>query len=355
MNSPELESDLLTLREKVDTGALAWQEARTLLESKMGDRPWASKEWKQKRDARLAKSCRQCGSTTPPLILQHTAKRVLFNKLFVDTRHLHWERWQSWKEEHPIEVDVSSLPLDGRACPKCGSGTIRYFVKEGTWKCLCKTGGVFCHHIFTTPTLVVFYETTHKLEKVAKQQRQDDFDEAYQVGKQTIIRAIDQDIRYLSMEDTVTLCKRCAFVADRTEMVLCEICKAKYHSKRYDRCSKCAGIESKPAIEPAVYIETEEEFDNNSYNQGSLLIMNVLKDEFGITVPMQLLSIEQQKILKEHLRTGTHKDRKPTGRKTPYLLWEYYFEGIVIIDCIKLDNEQFRKAVELHAKPRPNS
>jgi uncharacterized paraquat-inducible protein A len=83
--------------------------------------------------------------------------------------------------------------------------------------------------------------TIRSLERTAQQDVQDAFDEEFGIGRKVITKALEHTIRYLSLKDTKTLCKRCAFVEDRTRMILCAVCREKYHSKKYDRCSGCAG------------------------------------------------------------------------------------------------------------------
>ncbi len=149
-----------------------------------------------------------------------------------------------WKRSHTLEIDTSSLIPDAEGCPKCGSTTIRYRKIAGTWICVSKPAGITCGNVFDNPIRVISHQTISKLEKVASQKIQDDFDEEFGIGKKVIITAIEHQIRYLSLKDTKTLCKRCAFVEDKTKMVLCNICRRNYHSTKYDRCSTCAGIDT---------------------------------------------------------------------------------------------------------------
>ena len=276
--------------------------------------------------------------------------------LFEDVHQSLHEQWNTWKEQHPVRVDTSTLPLDGRGCPMCGHANILHRKRTNDYRCRHSSGGVFCDCLFTTPIPIIDPLLIRTLETEAKQRRLNDFNEAHQVGKQAALLAIDQDIRYLSMEDTITLCKRCAFVADRTKMVLCDVCKEKYHAKSYDRCSSCAGVETKPKVDTDVMKDLEIEPEENPYHYGSLLIMNVTKDGFGIAVPMNALTKQQRATLEDYLGKGDYKE--PGRRKGPYLIWEAWnwTDGGVLIDCIKLTDAQYQESLRLYeGRGRSNS
>jgi len=235
--------DQSELKQKLLANEITWQDAQKLISSQKSP-PWKTKEWKSKRDALIATHCAQCGTNEPPLVLQHTWQPKPFSLLFREIRGNYFDQWNVWKSEHPLEIDMSSIQADTNACPKCHSPTIRFRKTMKDWKCIAQESGVFCHHIFETPIRIVSEATRKNLSKVAWVKMLEEFDTVFGIGKQAVIMAIDQHARYISMQDTITLCKKCAFVADRTNMVLCEICKKNYHLTRYNRCAKCAGIHS---------------------------------------------------------------------------------------------------------------
>lgn len=230
------------LLKKVLSNEVSWKDALQLMQPTR--KPWHTKEWKEKRKVLLASQCQNCGTTTPPLVLQHTWHPTPLHRLFYNARKKYQNEWLLWKQSHPMEIDTSSLIPDADGCPKCGSTTIRYRKKAKTWICVSKPGGIACGNIFDHPVRVVSHRTIGRLEKAASQKIQDDFDEEFGIGKKVAILFIEQQLRYLSLKDTKTLCKRCAFVEDRTRLVLCNLCGRNYHSRKYDRCSKCAGMDT---------------------------------------------------------------------------------------------------------------
>lgn len=226
---------------KVSADEMGWIAAREILTSLK--KPWVTKEWKEQRKLLLASACESCGTTTPPLVLQHTWHPTPLYKLFYAARRKYRSEWEAWKGSHPLEVDLSSLVANQDGCPRCRSTVIRYRKRVKTWVCDSKSAGLSCGNVFESPIRVVSPTAVRSLQRTAAQDVQDAFDEAFGIGRKVIMKALEHQIRYLSLKDTKTLCKRCAFVEDRTRMVLCNICKEKYHSKKYDRCSSCAGME----------------------------------------------------------------------------------------------------------------
>lgn len=226
---------------KLTTNEMNWIEARGILTSLR--KPWTTKEWKEARKGLLGSACESCGTTTPPLVLQHTWHPTPMHKLFYAARRKHRSAWETWKESHPLEVDRSALAADLDGCPRCRSTTIRHRKRVNAWICAARSAGVTCGHVFERPMRVASPTAVRALERRAAQDVQDAFDESFGIGRKVITRALEHQVRYLSLKDTKTLCKRCAFVEDRTRMVLCNVCKEKYHSKKYDRCSSCAGVE----------------------------------------------------------------------------------------------------------------
>lgn len=240
MDKEQKAIDQRELLGKVTSNEINWRDALDIITSLK--KPWHTKEWKEQRKVLLASQCKNCGTSTPPLVLQHTWHPTPIYKLFYTARKKFENEWQLWKQTHTFEVDTSSLIPDTDGCPKCGSTTIRYRKKAKTWICASKPKGITCGNVFDTPIRVISPDAIWHLEKSASQKLQDAFDEEFGVGKKVVITALGHNIRYLSLKDTKTLCKRCAFVEDKTKMVLCSICKNKYHSIKYDRCSACAGI-----------------------------------------------------------------------------------------------------------------
>jgi ssDNA-binding Zn-finger/Zn-ribbon topoisomerase 1 len=177
-------------------------------------------------------------------VIQHTWHPSKVEWLFKIERQVYAEQWRQWKEDYPIQVDSSHLLPDADGCPKCGSTTIRYRMRANTWICVHKPKGITCGHVFETPVRVVSYTAVKELEDAALKVVRFEFDDHYGIGLRVATIALQQHLQYISMVNTKTLCKRCAFVEDRTNMVLCTTCKKNYHSRSAPRCPACSGVDT---------------------------------------------------------------------------------------------------------------
>lgn len=59
------------------------------------------------------------------------------------------------------------------------------------------------------------------------------------IQKVAFLFYLDDNIKYLSFEDTITACKKCAFNYDINKMELCPKCKKYYKGISYPTCINC--------------------------------------------------------------------------------------------------------------------
>jgi anaerobic ribonucleoside-triphosphate reductase len=59
------------------------------------------------------------------------------------------------------------------------------------------------------------------------------------IAKEAFLRYLNDNIKYLSFEDTITACKKCAFNYDLNNMELCPKCKKYYKGVPYPTCINC--------------------------------------------------------------------------------------------------------------------
>jgi uncharacterized Zn ribbon protein len=62
---------------------------------------------------------------------------------------------------------------------------------------------------------------------------------SYEIGKEAFLLYLDDYIKYLSFEDTITACKKCAFMFDLNKMEICPKCKKYYKGISYPTCINC--------------------------------------------------------------------------------------------------------------------
>lgn len=99
-------------------------------------------------------------------------------------------------------------------------------------QCGATDGGFVLQHMWHPPSMSqVLRETALSLGM--KQ------DEPHVVYKAQEIYKKNHE-RYMSGKDTVTFCKKCAFLWDKHGLKLCERCRENYHSQDYIVCKQCA-------------------------------------------------------------------------------------------------------------------
>lgn len=234
-----LNTNFKELLDQLNKKTITWQEARDIVLSIKG-KPWETKKWKSKRDLKIGKSCEQCGSQEI-LTLQHLRQPRKYDNALKQLKKWHREKINEWIKKESIEIDLTGIEKTAPCCPKCKSQTIRFRKSFNTWICLSvKNGKKICEHVFEIPDRDVPKSIVIDKEKEEIQRRVDDYIDKSGLGEQAIRTSIQDMLEYLTMDNTITLCKKCAFVADKTNYVLCSYCMKHYHSPYYFMCKECS-------------------------------------------------------------------------------------------------------------------
>lgn len=218
-----LPAQRLGLVKKVWTGDIEPQEA--FAQVMLFPKPHATKEWKARRKTALGDCCANCGTEKGPLVIQHihqppTIARIR-NAFALDAREIYERNKPSMQERI-----ASVVPTDRPVCPRCGSTVIKYRVKKGIWECCSRArgaGGIQhrrCFSEFSEPdfALALTPAAKHKIAEI----KRECWDKAVAESREMpaslarlvyLIAALFSDV-YFSMQDTKTLCKRCAFKED---------------------------------------------------------------------------------------------------------------------------------------------
>jgi hypothetical protein len=67
------------------------------------------------------------------------------------------------------------------------------------------------------------------------------------IGKEAFLLYLNDSIHYLSFEDTITACRKCAYHYDIKSMELCPACKVYYKGIQYPTCIQCLPEEKRKA------------------------------------------------------------------------------------------------------------
>jgi hypothetical protein len=258
--------ELIELREKLAKGEITQDLAKELYwkDYKEGKRAWHTKDWRERRNKIIKERCEICGGTET-LTLQHRShpkkyyeyeKEVSskYAQLFIDSN-------TSVEQRELIEYvrenyEYIPIPL----CPKCNN---RYPNKR-----MRKKPQYFCTECrleFEEPIyktidelINLFYLEKDIAEKHDKcfiskwRKKHNLFQVKYwlqrekvetkfseEIVKEAFLLYLDDNIKYLSFEDTITACKKCAFNFDMNKMELCPKCKKYYKGISYQTCINC--------------------------------------------------------------------------------------------------------------------
>lgn len=188
-------------------------------------KPWATPWWKKQRAKLLASECSRCGSATPPLVLQHVWHPPSFSECLKQAGGIDWEQW---KLSHPIvERGYIEYPMiEKSVCPSCGSSAIRWYKTRDEWQCNGnKHKGGHRSRAFDTPARAMKRGSKGTQEDTEERARymvqaaprreawfsSPEYRERHQ---RAVLIAIENSKRYLSLVDTTTWCRRCAFRED---------------------------------------------------------------------------------------------------------------------------------------------
>lgn len=276
-------SEVIDLREKLANGEIDLDSAKELLwgNYKEGKRSWHTKDWKERRARVIKDKCEICNSEET-LTLQHLSHPKKYNeyekevtrkytKSFIDSNDIIDQH--EFTEHLASRYDYEPIPL----CPNCECRYPNKRIRKVP-RYLCTS----CRHEFETPSylsvdelIAIFYDDNEAIElrdkcfvskdkwrnqhnllnvKYWLQREKAKARGSEKIYKEALILYLDATIKYLSFEDTISACKRCAFNFDLNNMELCPSCKKSYKGVEYATCIQCLPEEKrKMAIEKIEY------------------------------------------------------------------------------------------------------
>ena len=221
-------------------------------------KPWHTKEWNQNRELLIKNYCEQCNSKSVILVAQHLTHPEKFSSIRKELFH---EKLHDYFLVNIIEKpEVSAEDIKvfkekyleiRNACPHCKKLTFRerktmkpkYFCEK------CKTyfdETVEIEYIEKIKSISTneqisayifgqkFYENKMETQnKVFKQFEKE-------ISKIALLKSIELHIKYVSLQEIVTFCKKCASKMDYSNQLLCWSCKENYFFYEiYDNCFNC--------------------------------------------------------------------------------------------------------------------
>lgn len=269
--------ELLELKDKLTNDEITLELAKELFwkDYKEGERSWHSQDWKERRIKVIKDKCQICGSRDV-LTLQHLShprryseyERVVTKEHTQDILETNNNVEKSELYNYIIEnYEYNPVPL----CPNCKSKDINKRVRKLP-QYFCKE----CKHEFDEPVnrsldelIELFYENEdsyfvrdkcfvtknqwknqNNLSNVKYwlQRNKVKTNNSDKIERKAFLLYLEDNIKYLSFEDTITACKKCASNFDLHLMDLCPICKENYKSIMYETCIQCLPEEKRKAV-----------------------------------------------------------------------------------------------------------
>ena len=272
-------NERIELREKLVNGEISLEFAKEIYwkDYQEGQQSWHTKDWKERRTKILKEQCEICNSTDT-LTIQHLSHPKKYSAFEREVTRKYTQIFKQTNstidkfefKEHIIKhYDYVPVPL----CPNCGDNRPNKRVRKlPQYRC------VDCRHEFDEPIyksldelIAIFYEdedaidvrdkcfvskdkwkNKHNLSNIKYwlQREIAKTKDVEMIGREAFLLYLDDDIKYLSFEDTITACKRCASNYDLKKMELCPKCKEHCKGIQYPTCIQCLPEEKrKSALE----------------------------------------------------------------------------------------------------------
>ena len=198
----------------------AWEKLKKL------PKPWTTKEWKERRKEVIKESCEYCGSDSdlviqhPPIkdkskLVRHVAEEYLISQL--DKKKL-----KVYAKELAAELKKKSK--EAYLCPKC-QRSMQLTDKWTKYRCPASKVKYDVKDVPATRAVLI----VNKLEPIDGQYARDTFRKRLERRKaRELLWEQKDDVSrlvleisffmyedYLSLENTKTLCKKCAYIEDK--------------------------------------------------------------------------------------------------------------------------------------------
>lgn len=276
-------NELIELRHKLTEGKIALELARELFwkDHKEGKRSWQTKDWKERRLKFIKDKCEICASKET-LTIQHFSHPRKYYEYERDVTKKYAQFLIDSKVildksdfiEYVIKTyDYQPVPL----CPNCECRKPNQRMRKSPQYLCTKCKHEFDEPLYKLPNELIdtFYENEEAIEVRDKcfesrdqwrnqynlwqirnwmQRERAKTNDIESIGKEAFLLYLDDNIKYLSFDDTITACKKCAFNLDINDLELCPKCKEYYKGVQYQSCIQCLPEEKRNvALEKVEY------------------------------------------------------------------------------------------------------
>ncbi|WP_199117804.1 hypothetical protein [Pedobacter sp. ASV28] len=268
--------EIIYLRDKLASGGIDIKSAQAQYwkDFKEGQKSWDTKDWKERRAKVIKDQCEIC-SSKHTLTIQHLSHPKRYSQYSRDVTRAYTEEYINAASE----IDKSELSgyllkhydyVPVPLCPNCDAKNPNERVRKSPkYRCAdCKHEFDEAIYKSVDELISIFYENEEAYEVrdkcfVSKDKWRNENNlssvrywlqraraknkDAEEIEKEAFLLYLDDCIKYLSFEDTITACKKCAYQFDIKRMELCPECKQHYKGLQYPTCIQCLPEEKRKA------------------------------------------------------------------------------------------------------------
>lgn len=274
-------NERIELKEKFSKGEISLRVAQEQYwrDYKEGQRSWHTKDWKERRAKVLKKNCEICDSTDT-LTIQHLSHPKKYNEYLREITRNYTNQYINSNSEidktefgNHILSEYEYIPIP--MCPSCHNKNPNVRLRKmPKYRCgECKHEFDKANYRAVTELISIFFQDEEGYEVrdkcfVSKDKWKNKHNllnikywfqrnkakniDAESIERKAFLLYLNEDIKYLSFEDTITACKKCASNYDLHKMELCPKCKKNYKGIEYPTCIQCLPEEKRKTLEDQI-------------------------------------------------------------------------------------------------------
>ncbi|WP_224490971.1 hypothetical protein [Robertkochia flava] len=269
-------NEIIELRDKLVNDEIELEIAKEQYWKNFNEdkRSWHTKDWKERRAKIIKDKCEIC-SSKKTLTIQHLSHPRKYGDFLREVTSAYTREYINDNSEFkkPIFRDhvlnkyvYKAIPL----CPKCMSKNPNERKRKiPKYRCVdCKHEFEEANYREADELISIFFENEDAYEVrdkcfVSKDQYRNKHNlsnikywfqrelvknkDTETIEKEAFLLYLDDNIKYLSFEDTITACKKCATNFDMHNLELCPKCKKEYKGIQYPTCIQCLPEEKRKA------------------------------------------------------------------------------------------------------------
>jgi len=198
-------------------------------------KPWQTGQWKKKRSEFLKdKACEWCGSRENLAIhhIQHFKGLKEYKNIVSKMIREYSESGKNEGEKQYLLAEVNKRIHAEYSyfCPNCGYPV--YARKTIVPKYKCKKCGAETEEPKKKQSSDSRLAFRREFSKLFLQRHKDEIDKMFAQAKE------NSNKDYMDFKNVTVLCKRCHYAKEKG-LVLCKVCRKKYHRPKYGKCWEC--------------------------------------------------------------------------------------------------------------------